>query len=190
LSKLVEIHWHNFSRTPNEFLEASFAEFTWQMGLCFPDIHRIEFTRLLLDHHPNLSDYLVAHLPGRVICQEFGELDSMRLFIFCDWTESFAEMYREENELAHWGVAIPGRLAIAWEPNKYLLWHEALHLLNAKDCYNKFGINKCPVDTCIMRRAPSKSSCGPDLVLCTNNRRRIHRYIAELEAISHSETNP
>ena len=77
-------------------------------------------------------------------------------------------------------LAIPCLFAIAWEPNEYLLWHETLHLMNAKDCYNKFGINKCPDPRCIMRRAPSRINCGDRLTLCSKNVKRIQRFAMDV----------
>ena len=119
-------------------------------------------------------------LPGNVDDGSFSNFQSKTIFIFCDGDEDFSQAYQAHNELAHWGVAIPCTLAIAWEPNKYLIWHEILHLLNAKDCYNKFGINKCPNSHCIMRRAPSSMNCGSRLTLCSKNVKRIEQFGAHV----------
>ncbi len=58
--------------------------------------------------------------------------------------------------------------------------------MNAKDCYNKFGINKCPVPQCIMRRAPSRLNCGENLALCSKNVKRIQQYALTIATIAES----
>ena len=146
-----------------------------------------QFVRMPTSLTEQLPSYLMAMLPGNVIDDSFADFQSRYFFIYCDSGRDFAVAYQEQNALAHWGVAIPCKFAIAWEPNKYLLWHESLHLMNAKDCYNKFGINKCPNHRCIMRRAPSLANCGDRLTLCSKNIKRISRFSADVAASA--ETN-
>ncbi len=123
-------------------------------------------------------------MPGQRNEDRFEEYRGKRIFVLCERQQDFAVAYREQNQLAHWGVAIPEQVAIAWHGCKYLLWHEILHLMNAKDCYNKFGFNKCHEPHCIMRLAPSPNDCGGRLVMCTKNQKRIQRYVTELSAIA------
>jgi len=161
---------------------SAFSEFQRQLAQQYPSLPVPEFEELPDNLIDELSDYLISMLPGNVEDESFEHYRSRRPFVFCNGNEKFAQAYREQNELAHWGVAIPCKLAIAWVPRKYLVWHETLHLLNAKDCYNKFGINKCPNPRCIMRRAPMRETCGNQLTLCSKNLKRIQTFSAELAA--------
>ena len=63
-----------------------------------------------------------------------GRENIPELIVFCRRNSDIAIRAREENPSAQWGAAC-GRLAVVWKRDKMLLWHEALHLLGAKDCY-------------------------------------------------------
>ncbi len=127
------------------------------------------------------DDVVLSHmkrnLPGsfRTDSDISEELSSKRLFVLCPAGHPFVETARQENPLAHWGIAVPMCFSAAWVDNPYLWWHEALHLFNAKDCYNKFGINKCRDSRCIMQVSPTETTCGGRLYLCSKNQRRIAR---------------
>ena len=43
--------------------------------------------------------------------------------------------------------------------NKYLLWHEAMHLLYAHDCYDENGWSTCLEPRCLMQYIPCESNC-------------------------------
>lgn len=120
---------------------------------------------------------ILAHLeqclPGRSSETPSVDFDSKRIFVLCLSDHPFVELAREENRLAAWGIAVPMRISVAWVENPFLWWHEALHLFNAKDCYNKFGINKCKEPRCVMQASPTTESCGGRLYLCSKNQRRI-----------------
>ncbi len=68
-------------------------------------------------------------MPGQRNEDRFEEYRGKRIFVLCERQQDFAVAYREQNQLAHWGVAIPEQVAIAWHGCKYLLWHEILHLM-------------------------------------------------------------
>jgi len=179
---LLKIEWCNLSSLADDFLRSAFLGFQQQLHEFYPSFTVPKFSPLsdtLLD---GLAEYLVSMLPGKSHDELLGNYASKKIFVFCDGDEPFVKAFQDQNELAHWGVAIPCTLAIAWEPRDYLVWHETLHLMNAKDCYNKFGINKCPSPQCIMRRAPSPENCGGRLELCSKNIKRIQRFTAELAA--------
>ena len=179
LNPQFTIEWCNFSSRPDDLLLTAFHEFDHQLSRNYPQLPPVKFSKLPDEHIETLPEYLVAMLPGRFDDGSFADFEFKRTFVFCNEQEDFVRAYQQENHLAHWGVAIPCTLAIAWEPSKYLFWHELLHLLNAKDCYNKFAINKCPNAHCIMRRAPSEANCGDQLTLCSKNVERIRRHAAE-----------
>lgn len=178
----ITIQWCNLSSHPDELLVGAFEEFANQLRTNYPQLPVPFFSTLPADHVEQLPEYLIAMLPGRANSEKaFSQFQSKTIFVFCDGHEDFAVAYQEHNNLARWGVAIPCRFAIAWEPNKYLLWHETLHLVNAKDCYNKYGINKCPNAQCIMRLAPSHVNCGGSLSLCSKNVKRVQQFALDVK---------
>ncbi len=176
----IDIEWLNLRVGFNDVVVNSLSELANQLTAQYPLLPSLWFARLDQSLRAYIPDYALSLLPGRMHSDEFNCFQAKRIFIFCNGHEDFVQELRTENELAHWGIAIPGKIAVAWHPSKYLIWHEALHLLNAKDCYNKFGINKCPNARCVMRRAPSRASCGDELSLCSKNVTRIERFATDV----------
>ncbi len=175
-------------------LLAMFEELEQQLRSNFPELLPLHFSALDPSLFAELPSYLMSQLPGSRTKNSyaessavFTEFDSKRLFVFCKGNEDMTLAYRESNPLASWGVAIACKLAIAWVPNPYLVWHEILHLIDAKDCYNKFGIHKCPASRCIMQLVPSRIHCGERLILCSKNVQRIRRFGAEQIALSETD---
>ena len=118
---------------------------------------------------------MLRNMPGVVTedSEQHPVLHEMKLLLLVPEDHSFVKTAREDNPRAHWGIGVPCRFSVAWVDNRFLWWHEALHLFNAKDCYNKFGINKCPELRCVMQASPTHESCGGRLHLCSKNIRRI-----------------
>ena len=175
----IEIDWCNLSQLEDDWLLGAFEQLNEQFQFHYPDLPTPSFKPLPVDLLPGLSDYLLSSLPGSVCDISYEEYEAKRLFVLCNGDEDFVSVYQGDNELAHWGVAIPCKLAIAWHPGTYLVWHEVMHLFDAKDCYNKFGINKCPNPTCLMRRSPTPSNCGHRLSLCSKNIKRVKRSVLQ-----------
>ena len=173
LSFQLEIEWCNFSTLTDKLLVSYFNRLTEQLVDFYPELKPPTFKRLDESIVHRVPSYLVSLIPGSIPREEFSDLAKKRLFVLCEPDDWFVEPFQLENELAHWGVAIPRRIAIAWEPREFLIWHETLHLLNAKDCYNKFGINKCTNGLCLMRRSPTRDRCGNRLMICSKNVKRI-----------------
>gem|GEM_PF-5442972 len=175
----ITIEWCNFSSFSDDYLIDALDQMRHQLQFNYPQLPVPKFSALPNNLVDQLPEYFIAMIPGNANEDSFQQHQAKYIFVLCDEHEAFVQAYQEQNELAHWGVAIPCSFAIAWEPNKYLLWHEALHLMNAKDCYNKFGINKCREPKCIMRRAPSRANCGDQLTLCSKNLKRIQRFATD-----------
>ena len=88
-------------------------------------------------------------LPGLILC--------------CPANSLIAQQVRSRNPLAQWGGKL-GRLALVWQTgNKHLIWHEALHLLGAEDCYDGESTEgNCEKEPrCIMQYAPTEKSVAP-----------------------------
>lgn len=92
-------------------------------------------------------------------------LADKRLVVLCYAASPLVRLARLANPRAHWGIAVPRRFAIAWVDCKHLRWHEALHLYDARDCYNRFGIHRCPEAKCVMQASPTEVNCGSQLHL-------------------------
>lgn len=90
------------------------------------------------------------------------------------------------NPTAHWGNSLL-RLALVYEENHHeaVIWHEALHLLGADDCYAVGPLKTvthrgptCGVKRCLMQY-DAKLAYRPDRIeLCDGNTRRVKAYWA------------
>lgn len=101
------------------------------------------------------------------------------LLIYCKVCSSVAQAAREECNQAKWGYCRTGRICAVYKPrNKYILWHEVLHLFGAEDCHE--GPQKpgpiCKQNDCIMQYAPTENNVCPWPFLCKENIERIQAW--------------
>lgn len=74
-----------------------------------------------------------------------------------------------------WGARI-GPLAMVWqEGNPHVLWHEALHLLGAEDCYDELRRPTCGTPACIMHYAPWPTDPPLGLSICPKNVAKLRK---------------
>jgi len=145
-----------------------------QLSRHYPTVPGIKAISYKPSSIESLRSYLHRKMPGSDPTIDVqSEFDDKRIFIVCNESDPFVADAQKENPLAHWGIAIPNTFSVAWVNNPYLWWHETLHLFNAKDCYNKYGINKCPEPRCVMQASPTDATCGSRLFLCSKNQRRL-----------------
>lgn len=152
----------------------SLARLAEELATHYPTIPT--FNVAVLDEpEEGIVEHLEQSMPGRRFDRSDSdtELSRKRIFLLCDGDHPFVQVAQRDNPLAHWGIAVPMCFSVAWVNNPYLWWHEALHLFNAKDCYNKFGIHKCPDPRCVMQASPTLATCGGRLHLCSKNQRRL-----------------
>jgi len=111
------------------------------------------------------------------------------LLVYCLSNEPIAKAaMRESPSLARQGYTgdyvnyVRGALfaAVYKQGLKSAIWHEALHLLRADDCYEENNPSRkkasCDVDNCIM-----EWDSTPDRpVLCDDNINRIHKKVEEI----------
>ncbi len=77
-----------------------------------------------------------------------------------------------------WGIAY-GNLAVVYVPtDAYVIWHEILHTLGAKDCYDENDPEgnpgpTCELANCIMQYVPTEANVGEWPFLCEANIGRI-----------------
>lgn len=77
-----------------------------------------------------------------------------------------------------WGTSFQGGpLAVCWEvPDKFIVWHEVLHLLGADDCYDESThARTCELANCIMQFEPTSASVGGWPFLCKRVLGRLRR---------------
>jgi len=96
------------------------------------------------------------------------------LLVFCPRNCAVAEAARRSKPLAQWGAATGNSFAAVWQQDKYVVWHEALHLLSAEDCYTEDDMGPtCEQRNCIMQWVPTEQNVGQWPFLCSANIRRI-----------------
>ena len=146
-----------------------------ELGRAFPDVPPLRGEVLEDVTESVLLDGLRSLLPGSRTAEEPApaSLAGRRLLVFLPEEHPFVAEARSHSPNVHWGIAAPRRFAVVWHVNPLLWWHETLHLFGAKDCYNRFGANKCPEPRCVMRAFPMTDQGDGRLRLCGKNLRRI-----------------
>jgi hypothetical protein len=147
--------------------------------LC-PNLPLVEFCELLSSEQDNLPAFFRKPRGGFPVPEsQTNPLDDKLVFVFCARDDPVAQAARRENPQALWGAAVRGDYALAWTPgNRFLLWHEAMHLLFANDCYDESGNRTCDEARCIMQYEPCEENCGGDLYLCHANVQRVTAHYA------------
>lgn len=109
------------------------------------------------------------------------------LSILCSPESKIAQLARKQSPEALWGFsnADPehpegkcGWCSATYElGNKFILWHETLHVLGADDCHDcdRNPGPTCGCKNCIMRYVPTPESVGEWPFLCKENLDRIQR---------------
>ena len=122
-------------------------------------------------------------LPFSYFCKQIrmklNSLDSKNipLLVYCKCNSKLATAAKKENHLAQWGLMNDDYLisAVYEHCNKYILWHEILHLFDVDDCYpldDPYARPTC-VPNCIMQYVPNKKNVGKWPFLCKKNIKRI-----------------
>ncbi len=105
-----------------------------------------------------------------------------QVILACPDDHDLAQSTRANNPQAIWGGAL-GPLALVYRPeNKFLVWHEAMHLLGAQDCYDNAGRRTCLLDNCLMQYVPCKHTVEDWPFLCDANVQRVRERIQQLRS--------
>lgn len=105
-----------------------------------------------------------------VSCDEFTPL-----VVYCRPDAKIAKAIKRERPSACWGVTMDHLISVVYNPepeNKYILWHEVLHLFDANDCYSSQAPNSgtnCGLTNCVMQYAPTEQTVGKWLFICQPN---------------------
>lgn len=141
----------------------------------------LTITRLQVDLRDEV--HMVLSRKDRSIIDRSSDLSELftdqlgyysRLIIGCLPFHELAQAAQEECPSAVWGCAT-GCLALTYRPGiRQIIWHEALHLLGAKDCYDLPDQGPtCGQDNCIMQYEPTDQTVGDWPWLCDENIGRI-----------------
>lgn len=108
-----------------------------------------------------------------------------RLLIYCNTKSHIAKAaIKQTDRLAKWGLCANDIGALYEHENKHILWHEALHLFGADDCYdsnNPFAGTTCELDKCIMQYAPREGRVRKWPFICKKNVKKIQDCLKEHE---------
>jgi len=95
------------------------------------------------------------------------------LVIYCEPSSNIAKAIKKTNKIAEWGLCFQHRISAVYEKNnKYIIWHEVLHLFGVSDCYdigNPNGPLTCELEKCLMQYAPQEGNVAPWPFLCKSN---------------------
>ncbi len=126
------------------------------------------------------SPETISNLSERVVEKLYCEHGHARTVICCPKEHDFASLARKENKTAYYGVR-GGCVALVYgSTDKRVIWHEALHLFDAKDCYDTVDPVQNPGPTCepncpncIMQFDPACSNIEKWPFLCEENIARV-----------------
>ena len=100
------------------------------------------------------------------------------LLVCCRRDAIPAKAIRASNPMAQWGGTCAKRLAVVWQQDKYVIWHEILHLLGATDCYTQDDAGPtCELGNCIMQYQPCKHNVDQWPFICKANVRQIQNHL-------------
>jgi hypothetical protein len=100
--------------------------------------------------------------------------------IYCEPFSNIAKAIKKADEIAEWGQTYLNYISAVYKKeNKYILWHEVLHLFGVADCYNPNSPN-CDLSSCLMQYAPEEGNVAPWPFLCEDNIKRLKKYIENM----------
>jgi hypothetical protein len=177
----LPIYWYSLVAKERSNCQAAMHELQIVLQSSYPQLPRLRLLELSSEEADHIPDY-INNLKGGYVDPQMNQnpLLGQRFFAFCKGEESFVSAARLSNPDAEWGPAERGVFALAWEPgNKFLIWHEVLHLLYAQDCYDSKGRTTCGEDQCIMQYIPNSANCGESIRICGNNITQIIKNLGE-----------
>jgi len=140
-------------------------------------------------YHPNiLSKNENIFIPLRELYEKINALSNcMPLVIYCESSSNIAKAIKRANQISEWGETFfdkgKGVISAVYEKeNKYILWHEVLHLFGVEgECYNtqnpdENGPSTCELGQCLMQYAPQERNVAPWPFLCKNRIEELREY--------------
>lgn len=184
---MLKLFWHclDLSQSDEQFVEKSLCELT--VLLQKPSVRiDVEMLRLRQDiiqgvedvlRNPSLEEKEPFRQTIFTIRKKFSFSDWSPLLLYCKPNSSIASAAKKQDKNAIWGYMCDYKIAAVYRlNNKYILWHEVLHLFDVCDCYCYFNPNagtNCDLTNCIMQYAPTPQTVGEWPFLCGKNIKRI-----------------
>jgi hypothetical protein len=134
---------------------------------------------------PNvLSKNEKVFIPLRELYEKINSLsDCMPLVIYCEPSSNIANAIKKTDEIPEWGSTYLNYISAVYEKgNKYILWHEVLHLFGVNsECYNtqnpdENGPSTCELGQCLMQYAPQEENVAPWPFLCKKTIEQLKEY--------------
>lgn len=118
---------------------------------------------------------------------------TVHLLVYSMRCSEIAKAAVSSNDKAKWGLTYPCCLtsnsfaAVYQRDNKFVVWHEALHLLGADDCYEENNPYQkkpdCDFPDGIMQYAPTQENVRDWPFLCNKNVSLIQRKVEHLTRV-------
>jgi hypothetical protein len=128
------------------------------------------------------TDLGIRDISGNVAETMFDEIGTLTtLVVRCSTDHPLAQTCLDADPDACWGLK-NGGLAVVYDDREVALWHEVLHLLGAKDCYDLPADPgpTCEHPRCIMQYAPQVGEVQGKLQICPENAERIQRVLSQI----------
>ncbi|HUW19437.1 MAG TPA: hypothetical protein VMW16_09055 [Sedimentisphaerales bacterium] len=187
---MLKVFWYclDGNEKDRQFVTESFAELT---NLLIISPAKVNLKATLLDEQSaKIADEVLSEPPKDTaeplsncyfdISKKVSRDKCTPILVYCRPNSYIAEAIRKNQPLAKWGYTQqPYISAVYNQNNKYILWHEALHLFGADDCYDCNNPNSrttCELRNCLMQYAPTKETVGEWPFLCKENVERIRNW--------------
>lgn len=109
-----------------------------------------------------------------------GNLQWAPLLVRCPPDSRIALVAKKEHPIAKWGITCNRVYSLVYRMNnKYIVWHEVLHLLGANDCYcpkRPEAPRACGLAGCIMQYAPTQRKVAAWPFLCSASVAAVRSY--------------
>jgi len=183
----LDEHHEQFLRASMDELSELMPRPPLQVSCKFSELPR-ELRQELEDIVQNQNDIypcfmeMESHLQSALRCDVRPNLS-----VLCSPEHLIAGLARQKSTGARWGFSNAdvdhpdtkrGWCAATYKlNNKYILWHETLHVLGADDCHegDKNSGPTCRCGNCIMQYVPTPQTVGAWPFLCQENMDRIKR---------------
>jgi len=190
---MLEFFWYCFdgNEKDRQFVTESFTELTSLL------ITKVNLKATLLDEQSSrIADKVLREPPKDAentlmsyyldISNKVSRNKYTPILVYCRPDSYIAKAIKKNVPLAQWGYTQPSFISAVYnQNNKYILWHEALHLFGALECYDNNNPNHgttCELPNCLMQYAPTKETVKKWPFLCKKNIKKLK--IADSKTVS------
>lgn len=188
-NKMLKLYWHCATKhkCDEEFVQRSLQELTTYLEKPPTEI-RMSYEKLDLEKAITIVRILETELlnNNKTVENSFEDAQkkilksgTLPVLIYCDPYSPIAKSIKQKQPRAEWGLYHEQISTVYRKGNKYILWHEALHLFDVDDCYdinNRNGPLKCELENCLMRYAPQQGKVARWPFLCKENIKLLKNY--------------